>query len=128
MRTEKKPSWCPTPLESSEQAFEQCVIVLLEIVGVVAHSRNATQRKLVCTVQVESFEDIAYGAYGRKGLLAANTVMIVAQVGFCVAYVSFITNNMNDVLPTYVYTLPAFTFALSDLMFTSHHHHHQQPL
>lgn len=48
---------------------------------------------------IYSFREIGAFAYGRWGVLAVDVNLVASQLGFCIAYMSFISQNMHTVLP-----------------------------
>jgi len=46
-----------------------------------------------------SFRDIGERAFGRWGTFAVDFNLCASQIGFCIAYVSFISQNMHEVVP-----------------------------
>lgn len=46
-------------------------------------------------VQLPSYTDIGFYAYGRIGRWACNFAMISSQMGFCIAYMAFISQNLD---------------------------------
>jgi proton-coupled amino acid transporter len=47
-----------------------------------------------------SFRDIGYAAFGSVGKYAVDVSLVASQLGFCTAYVAFIGENMNTVVPS----------------------------
>ena len=60
-----------------------CAILLIE-----------TREKLKCT----SFSQVGYLAYGPKGKYLTDLSLVLSQMGFCVAYVYFVKENLHNIL------------------------------
>ena len=47
-----------------------------------------------------TFREIGGAAFGRWGQLAVDVNLVASQLGFCIAYMSFISQNMDQVVPS----------------------------
>ena len=69
--------------------------------GVAQDSLSGTEAEAAdpCTSPpVYSFREIGEFAYGRWGRLAVDVNLVASQLGFCIAYMSFISENMHEVV------------------------------
>lgn len=49
---------------------------------------------------VRGYGDIGFGVSGRPGAIAVDSMIVLTQVAFCCAYLIFIGENANSVIPT----------------------------
>jgi len=50
-------------------------------------------------IVVPTYREIGEAAFGRLGVFLVDFNLCASQIGFCIAYVSFISSNMSDVVP-----------------------------
>lgn len=46
------------------------------------------------------YGDLAYGAFGKPGWWVVQISIVLSQVGFCCAYLIFITENLLSMVPS----------------------------